>query len=161
MIDVEVKTDITTIDLRVSPPVDAAAVFVDVSSNSIDLSVSVDGSATEVVLANQITELDLTISPVAPEPVEVSIELLSPTIDLLVSPGPSPGPPVIEGKNPVFTYLNGVLSRIEYDQGLYKELSYNGSLLSQLEYFNGTVTTQKTFNYSSGILTSIDEIQLP
>ena len=161
MTDVEVKTDVTTIDLRVIPPVDVATVLVDVSSSSIDLSVSVDGAATEVSIANQTTRLDLAVAPVVQETVEVSLELLSTAIDLIVSPDSSPGPSAAEGKNPVFTYLNGVLSRVEYDQGLYKELSYDGTVLSQLEHYNGDVTTRKTFNYSAGILTSIDEVQLP
>jgi len=167
MIDVEVKTDVTKIDLKISPPTDAATILVDVSSNPIDLSVSVDGSATEVFVASQTTSLDLAVAPVVEDSVEVKIELLSPSIDLIVSPGSSPGPPgppgppIVTGKNPVFTYSNGELVRVDYDQGLYKQLTYSGSALSQLEYYNGTVTTQKTFNYSSGILTSIDEIQLP
>ena len=74
-------------------------------------------------------------------------------------PGPA-GDEVATPINPVFTYTDGRLTEINYDDGLYKLLAYNGDQLSTLIYYDGFNTILKTFNYTDGILTSITETEL-
>lgn len=57
--------------------------------------------------------------------------------------------------SPVFTYTLGVLTRVTYASGNFKQFTYVNSLLTQLDYVVGTATFRKTFNYTSGVLTSI------
>jgi len=65
---------------------------------------------------------------------------------------------IINGKpvgldEPSFTYAAGVLTRIDYPNGYYKEFAYNGDgTLASVDY--GGIHS-KTFAYSSGALTSI------
>lgn len=66
----------------------------------------------------------------------------------------------IPPKGPSFTYTSGLLTRIDYDNGSFKEFSYTSGLLTQLDFTVGAVTTRKTFNYTSGVLTSIDEVTI-
>ena len=62
-------------------------------------------------------------------------------------------------KNPVFSYTLGKLTRIDYDAGAFKNFTYDISgLLTNIEFFFDGVTRLKTFNYTSGVLTSIDEV---
>jgi len=77
-------------------------------------------------------------------------------------PGPQgpPGEGVVVPKNPVFTYVDGRLVRVDYDDGLFKVLTYDGDRLSTLEYYDGENFILKTFNYTDGILTSITESDL-
>jgi hypothetical protein len=74
--------------------------------------------------------------------------------------GPRGGGGLIE-TGPVFTYVLGVLSRINYDSGNYKTLTYSSGRLDQLDYVAGSVTTRKTFAYNpDGSLASIDQTVL-
>lgn len=78
-----------------------------------------------------------------------------------------PGDPGQDGQdvqvpvNPVFSYTSGKLTRIDYDDGAFKKFTYNGSgVLTQLDFFFNGGTKRKTFIYTSGILTSIDEVTI-
>lgn len=61
--------------------------------------------------------------------------------------------------NPSFTYTNGLLTSVEYDNNITKTLTYTGDLLTVVSVDDGagSVTT-KTLNYSpEGVLTEITE----
>tara|TARA_R110002124_G_scaffold39997_1_gene125771 strand:+ start:173 stop:826 length:654 start_codon:yes stop_codon:yes gene_type:complete len=60
--------------------------------------------------------------------------------------------------NPSFTYTNGLLTSVEYDDNITKTLTYTGDLLTAVSVDDGagSVTT-KTLNYTNGVLTSITE----
>jgi hypothetical protein len=58
---------------------------------------------------------------------------------------------------PAFTYTNGALTRIDYDNGSFKVFTYTDGVLTQLDFVVGGVTTRKTFNYTGDLLTSIDQ----
>ncbi len=61
--------------------------------------------------------------------------------------------------DPVFTYnLLEELTRIDYSSGNYKLFIYNvdGDLIQQ-DYVKGLLTYRKVFNYTNGLLTSIDD----
>lgn len=60
--------------------------------------------------------------------------------------------------NPSFTYTNGLLTSVEYDNNITKTLTYTGDLLTAVSVDDGagSVTT-KTLNYTNGVLTSITE----
>lgn len=62
---------------------------------------------------------------------------------------------------PEFTYTGDKVTRIDYDNGTYKELSYTGDKLTQMivYYVSGT-TIQKDYNYSGDTLLSIDETEI-
>jgi|JFJP01.1.fsa_nt_gi hypothetical protein len=63
--------------------------------------------------------------------------------------------------NPVFTYTDGLISRIDYLSGNYKVFTYVDSVLTQLDYVMGSTTKRKTFNWTNdGILANIVEIIL-
>lgn len=67
--------------------------------------------------------------------------------------------PSSEGEsNPVYTYTNDDITRIDYSSGNYKLLTYSAGNLTQLDYVKGSVTYRKTFNYDiSERLISITE----
>jgi hypothetical protein len=106
-----------------------------------------------------------TIVLVEQPPAPPFIHVYEPTEVLLTTepgvPGPA-GPPGADGyippKGPVFTYTNGVLTGILYDDGSTKELSYTNGVLTTLVFVRGGVTSTKTFNYTNGVLTSINEV---
>jgi hypothetical protein len=59
----------------------------------------------------------------------------------------------INASEPSFTYSSGVLTRVDYPSGFYKELAYNmDGTLNTITYSNATV---KTMNWSGGLLQSI------
>lgn len=59
---------------------------------------------------------------------------------------------------PEFTWVSGVLTRVDYDSGNYKLLTYLFGKLSQLDYVKGLQTIRKTFNYNlDGTLQSVDQ----
>lgn len=63
--------------------------------------------------------------------------------------------------NPVFTYTNGLITRIDYDSGNYKILSYIDGVLVLIDYIIGLTTKRKTFNFNTdGYLISIVETEL-
>lgn len=62
-----------------------------------------------------------------------------------------------ETRGPAFTYSMGQLTRIDYDDGSFKIFSYSGGRLAQIDFTRAGITRRKTFNYTLGILTSIDE----
>lgn len=51
--------------------------------------------------------------------------------------------------NPVFTYTDGLITRIDYASTNYKVLTYASGLLTQLDYVIGSTTKRKTFNYDA------------
>lgn len=62
--------------------------------------------------------------------------------------------------NPVFTYANDLLVRIDYNADKYKTLAYTGDVLTNLVLHeqDGTVISSKAFNYNAdGTLASIQE----
>jgi hypothetical protein len=59
---------------------------------------------------------------------------------------------------PVFTYVDGLVSRVEYTNGNYKLFTYSSGILIQLDYVTTTNTTRKIFNYNpDGTLGSITQ----
>lgn len=71
---------------------------------------------------------------------------------------PQGGSGYIPPKSPVFTYTDGALTGIEYEDGSTKTLTYAGGILTTLVFIRDGVTSTKTFNYTSGILQSINEV---
>jgi hypothetical protein len=66
-----------------------------------------------------------------------------------------------EFTGPSFTYDAGSLTRIDYDDGSYKEFTYSVGQLTQIDFFiTGGDTIRKTFNYTGDVLTSIDQTTL-
>lgn len=60
--------------------------------------------------------------------------------------------------DPVFTYSDGRVSRIDYASGAYKEFTYTLGVLTQLDYVAGAVTVRKAFTYSpDGTLAAITQ----
>ena len=62
--------------------------------------------------------------------------------------------------SPQFTYVAGVLTRIDYSDGSYKVFTYVAGVLTRIDLVRGTRTYRKDFNYSAGNLTSIVETLL-
>jgi hypothetical protein len=58
---------------------------------------------------------------------------------------------------PAFSYTSGLLTQITYDSGNYKVFGYSGDVLTSIVYYTATETITKTFNYSDGVLISIDQ----
>jgi hypothetical protein len=64
-------------------------------------------------------------------------------------------------KSPVFSYTNGLLTRIDYASGSYKLFSYTGSTLTQLQYVLPGRTITKVFAYNiDGTLASIAQTEV-
>lgn len=63
-----------------------------------------------------------------------------------------------EEVDPVYTYVSGTLTRIDYSSGNYKLFTYDLSgNLTQLDFVKNTTTYRKTFTYDlSSNLVSID-----
>ena len=73
-------------------------------------------------------------------------------------PKGDPGEAAVDAlKNPIFSYTGELLSRIDYDDGKYKELVYTNGLLFTSTFFDGSTFSTKTLNYTNGILTHITE----
>jgi len=72
------------------------------------------------------------------------------------------GPSAPEYIGPEFTYDgDGLLTRIDYDDGSYKLLTYSDDKLDQIDfYIFGGATIRKSFNYSGDTLASIDQTTL-
>ena len=68
------------------------------------------------------------------------------------------GVSALELLGPDLTYTDGLITRIDYDNGEFKVLTYSPdeTLLSVQLNVLGTVTT-KTFNYTDGVFTSITQ----
>ena len=50
--------------------------------------------------------------------------------------------------DPVFTYVNQLVTRIDYASGNYKLFTYAANILTQLDYIVGLVTIRKQFYYN-------------
>lgn len=62
---------------------------------------------------------------------------------------------------PLFTYTDGVLTKIDYDDGTYKELTYTDGVLTQIDKIKvGDPTIRKTFVYSGDVLMEIIQTTL-
>lgn len=59
----------------------------------------------------------------------------------------APPPEVPQGMS--FTYTDGTVSRIDYDDGSYKEFTYNQGYLEQIDYIKGTDTLHSTLVYDT------------
>ena len=59
--------------------------------------------------------------------------------------------------NPEFTYTAGLLTEIEYGGGETKDFSYVNGVLSTIDFDDLSTITTKTLNYTDGVLTSITE----
>lgn len=68
--------------------------------------------------------------------------------------------PTIKPKSPVFSYTDGLLTRIDYDDASYKLFTYDTGTLTRIDYVKSTGTTRKDFNYTDGLLTSIVETEI-
>jgi len=158
--NVEVITQVSSIDVEVSEPSEAPDVTLDLTLDSVICTVEATQSLVTVdcIPAVSFVPVEVTLQPSTA--IDCTVETIQPVIDVEIVAGGvgPPGPPGGDsGKNPVFTYSGNRLSRVDYDLGLYKEITYSGILLSTLEYFDGTTTIIKTFNYTNGRLTSITE----
>lgn len=84
-----------------------------------------------------------------------------PDMNLITNMIPQVGIGSSEGENlenPSFTYTNGKLTTITYDNGATKTLSYTGSQLTSVVFTNGITTTTKTLTYNAdGTLSSITQ----
>lgn len=49
---------------------------------------------------------------------------------------------------PAFTYVGGVVTRIDYDSGNYKLFTYSGSVVTRIDYIRGATTIRKDFTYN-------------
>ena len=59
---------------------------------------------------------------------------------------------------PSFTRTTGILTRIDYDDGEFKVFTYDeAGSLATVTLTDGDSTILKTFNYTGGLLTSIDQ----
>ena len=164
--NVEVITQVSSIDVEVSEPSAAPDVTLDLTLESVVCTVEASPSLVTVDCIPAVSFVPVEVSLQPSAGINCTVETIQPVIDVEIvaggvgPPGP-PGPPGPSGddsgKNPVFTYSGNRLSRVDYDLGLYKELTYVGNLLGTLEYFDGTTTIIKTFNYTNGRLTSITE----
>ena len=89
-------------------------------------------------------------------PTETIVQASLSSIELEVSPVYTT--PDVKLKNPVFTYTNGMLARIDYDDDVSKIFNYSNTQLVTLDINSGLLTTRKEFNYDiNGNLLSIDE----
>lgn len=102
-----------------------------------------------------------------PEPASVvTVEQPAQSAVDVLTPGPQgpPGPPGADGyippKSPSFTYLSGVVTRIDYSDGSIKEFTYSSGYLSRIDHIKGAITTRKDFSYSGGVLISVTETEL-
>jgi hypothetical protein len=50
--------------------------------------------------------------------------------------------------DPVFTYVNQLVTRIDYASGNYKLFTYAASILTRLDYIIGALTIRKQFFYN-------------
>lgn len=75
------------------------------------------------------------------------------------------GPPGLDApqppRSPQFTYSNGQLTRVDYEDGSFKELSYSSGLLMRLDFTRDGVIERKDFVYDSGVLMAINQSVLP
>lgn len=75
--------------------------------------------------------------------------------------GPA-GPAHEPEASPVFTYVAGRVSRIDYAGGAYKLFTYAAGTLTQLDAIKDGVTTRKVFTYNpDGSLAAIAQTALP
>ncbi len=68
-----------------------------------------------------------------------------------------PGKDASLGQSADLTYANGVLTRIDYEDGTHKAMTYTGGLLTRLDHVRGADgTLRKDFTYSNGQLISFN-----
>lgn len=67
----------------------------------------------------------------------------------------------LEGKSPQPTYVDGVMTRVDYADGSYKTLAYTAGLLTQVDYVrSGLPTIRKTLSYINGVWDGTAETEL-
>lgn len=64
------------------------------------------------------------------------------------------------GKNPVITYANNRVIRVDFSDQSYKTFTYIGNQLSQIDYIKPNSTTRKILSYTSNVLISITETEI-
>ena len=112
---------------------------ISVSLESVDLGVSLDLSvssqvAVELSIVQSLISIDLSVNP-----------LIEQTVVL---------------KNPEPTYTNGILTRVDYDGGLYKTYAYSNGLLTQVDFFDGSKTVRKIIQYANGVWAGTSEVTI-
>lgn len=70
------------------------------------------------------------------------------TVVLAGEPGPEGKPGKSPEPNPIFEYVDNVLTRIMYPSGNYKLFEYLDGQLHTVTYYESDVTTRKTFYYN-------------
>jgi hypothetical protein len=92
---------------------------------------------------------------------DIDVELVAPST-IVVSQVGTQGPPgdSFFEINPVFSYTNGNLTRIDYESGNYKTFAYSNGALSVLTYYTSEKVITKTFAYTNGALTSIVQTEV-
>lgn len=155
-INVEIPQSVSSI-IQVGDPVYLDdLVDVSVLNPSLDYVLSYDGSrwvaSDPNVLVNQELNdlLDVSIS----NPVEGEYFVYRNGVWVAETPGvPVDNWSSFGETNPVYSYINGLLSRVDYSSGNYKIFIYNeNSTLVTLDYVRSNVIYRKTFTYD------IDEI---
>jgi hypothetical protein len=93
---------------------------------------------------------DITIVPIAPTPIVVVPVGTDPIVVLLAGYGLQgpPGPPgngsASEFVQPHFVYANGLLRRVEYADGRWKELEFLSGQLRWVDAFDGSQVLRRT-----------------
>ena len=92
---------------------------------------------------------------------DIDVELVGPST-IVVSQVGTQGPPVepFFEINPVFSYTNGNLTRIDYESGNYKTFEYADEALSVLTYYTSEKVITKNFYYTNEALTSIVQTEV-
>ena len=92
---------------------------------------------------------------------QFDVELVAPST-IVVSQVGTHGPPVepFFEINPVFSYTNGNLTRIDYESGNYKTFEYADGALSVLTYYTTEKVITKNFYYTNEALTSIVQTEV-
>jgi hypothetical protein len=111
------------------------------------------------VIVQGVSEPDITIAGITQ--FDIDVELVAPST-IVVSQVGTQGPSgeAFQEINPVFTYTNGNLTRIDYESGNYKTFAYSDGALSVLTYYTDEKVVTKTFNYTNGALSSIVQTEV-
>lgn len=139
-------------------------------TTTVEATLITPSASVDVQLTNQPTvtlDVSLGITPsievtTAP-PAAVELSLAQSVISIEVSVA-TPGPKGESGNaapsSPSLIYADGLLSSINYRSGQTKSFTYTNGVLARLDFTDSGVVTRKTFNYSSGVLTSITQVTL-
>ena len=109
---------------------------ISVSLESVDLGVSLDLSvssqiAVELAISQSLVSLELAMTPIITD---------------------------VKLSNPRFTRTDGVVTRVDYDGGIYKIITWTGGIVTTTALHTSEYILTKTFNYFGGLLESVTEL---